>query len=212
MGKRYGKGRRQCKRASKQRQKAARQEVKQQVCQSLQLSLDRQEVVELMQDSLDRFAIEVGRLVAVGLLDDEIEQLCGPKHEWGQTDRTATRYGRQPGYVSIGGQKVRIDRPRVRSTQGRGELTLERYQQLQRPDALPEAFLRRMVRGVSTRDYDGVIDLAQEGFGVQKSSVSRGFVRAMPQVYRSGPHAAWLACGSRRYSSTAWNTRAKRCW
>jgi transposase-like protein len=35
-----------------------------------------------------------------------------------------------------------------------------------------------MVRGVSTRDYAEVLDLASEGFGVQKSSVSRGFVRA----------------------------------
>src|SRR4029077_18563500 len=38
--------------------------------------------------------------------------------------------------------------------------------------------LRRMVRGVSTRDYADVIDLTRDGFGVQKSSVSRDFVRA----------------------------------
>jgi putative transposase len=38
--------------------------------------------------------------------------------------------------------------------------------------------LRRMVRGVSTRDYANVIDLTRDGFGVQKSSVSRDFVRA----------------------------------
>src|SRR5262249_12585793 len=40
------------------------------------------------------------------------------------------------------------------------------------------AVLRRMVRGVSTRDYEGVIDAARDGFGVAKSSISRGFVRA----------------------------------
>jgi transposase-like protein len=38
--------------------------------------------------------------------------------------------------------------------------------------------LRRMVRGVSTRDYEGAIDLAAESCGVKKSSVSRNFVRA----------------------------------
>jgi putative transposase len=38
--------------------------------------------------------------------------------------------------------------------------------------------LRRMVRGVSTRDYEQVVDLARDGFGVAKSSVSRDFVRA----------------------------------
>lgn len=43
---------------------------------------------------------------------------------------------------------------------------------------MPQAALRRMVRGVSTRDYEQVIDTACVGFGVGKSSVSRNFVRA----------------------------------
>jgi transposase-like protein len=58
---------------------------------------------------------------------------------------------------------------------------LSRYGEFQRPDALPQGFLRRMVRGVSTRDDEGVIDLAAEGFGVKRSSVRRGFVRASAQ-------------------------------
>jgi putative transposase len=41
-----------------------------------------------------------------------------------------------------------------------------------------QAVLRRTVRGVSTRDYEGVIDVARDGFGVAKSSISRSFVRA----------------------------------
>src|SRR5271166_1702798 len=36
----------------------------------------------------------------------------------------------------------------------------------------------RTVRGVSTREYEQVIDMARDGFGVAKSSVSREFVRA----------------------------------
>ncbi len=39
----------------------------------LQLSLDQEEVLELLQQSLDLFAIEIGRRVAVGLLDDEVQ-------------------------------------------------------------------------------------------------------------------------------------------
>jgi transposase-like protein len=80
--------------------------------------------------------------------------------------------------VTLGGQKLPIDRPRVRRTDGSGEVPLETYARLQSPDAMPRAVLRRMVRGVSTRDYEEVIDTAREGFGVAKSSVSRDFVRA----------------------------------
>jgi putative transposase len=144
----------------------------------LQLCLDREELLELLQQSLDQFAIEIGRRVALGLLEDEVQERCGPRHQWGQADREATRHGRQTGYVCVGGQKITIERPRVRSSDGSGEVTLARYAQLQRPEALPQAFLRRMVRGVSTRNYESVIDLANEGFGVKKSSVSRGFVQA----------------------------------
>ena len=43
---------------------------------------------------------------------------------------------------------------------------------------MPRAVLRRMVRGVSTREYEHVVDMARDGFGVDKSSVSREFVRA----------------------------------
>jgi hypothetical protein len=43
---------------------------------------------------------------------------------------------------------------------------------------MPDFVLRRVARGVSTRDYANAIDLTRDGFGVQKSSVSRDFVRA----------------------------------
>ena len=52
------------------------------------------------------------------------------------------------------------------------------YARLQSPDAMSSAVLRRMVRGVSRREYKQVIDLARDGFGIAKSSVSREFLRA----------------------------------
>jgi putative transposase len=130
-----------------------------------------------MQDSLEGLAIELGLPVATGLLEDEVTRLCGRRYER-QPDRTHTRYGRQRGAVTLAGQKLAIDRPRVRRTDGSGEVPLGTYARLQSPDAMPRAVLRRMVRGVSTRDYEQVIDIARDGFGVKKSSVSRDFVRA----------------------------------
>jgi transposase-like protein len=109
-------------------------------------------------------------------LEQEVTQLCGSRYERPES-RQFTRYGRQPGVITLAGQKVPIRRPRVREVGGK-EAALERYALLQRPEAMPEACLKRMVRGVSCRDYEGVIERACEGFGVQKSSVSRGFVRA----------------------------------
>lgn len=143
----------------------------------IQLPLDCDELLELMQDSLESLALELGLLVASGLLEDEVTRLCGPRYRR-QPGRCHTRYGHQRGVATLAGQKVAIRRPRVRRTAGRGEVPLETYRRLQSPDAMPRAVLRRMVRGVSTRDYAGVVDLARDGFGVAKSSVSRDFVRA----------------------------------
>jgi transposase-like protein len=136
------------------------------------LSLDRDELLGLMQDSLESLALKLGMLVASSLLEDEVTRLCGPRHER-QPHRTHTRYGHQQGTATLAGQKIAIARPRVRRTDGGGEVPLETYARLQSPEAMPQAVLRRMAHGVSTRDYADVIDLTPDGFGVQKSSVSR---------------------------------------
>jgi putative transposase len=143
----------------------------------IQLPLDRDEVLAWMQDSLDSLATQVGLLVATNLLEDEVTRLCGARYQH-QPGRTHTRYGRQGGVVIMAGQKLPIERPRVRHADGGSEVPPETYTRLQSFDAMPQASLRRMVRGVSTSDYEQVIDTACDGFGVGKSSVSRNFVRA----------------------------------
>jgi hypothetical protein len=129
-----------------------------------------------VQDSLESLALDLGLPVAAGLLEDEVTRLCGRRYQR-RPNRTHTRYRRQRGEATLAGQKVAIEQPRVRQAGGRAEVPLETYARLQSPDAMPRAVLQRMVRGVSTRDYAGVVKLARDGFGVGKSSVSRDFVR-----------------------------------
>lgn len=145
----------------------------------VQLMLDPEMTIRAMQQSVHSFGTEIGRLVAIQLLSNEVGALCGERHERFE-DRQASRHGRQRGVITIAGQKVGIRRPRVRSRSGK-EVELSTYGSLQREDAMPEAVLRRMVRGVSCRDYEGVVDLAREGFGVKRASVSRAFIKASSQ-------------------------------
>jgi len=143
----------------------------------VQMPLSVKGLMEMARSSLSTFAMEVGLKVAECLLEDEVQRHCGPRHER-PVQRTATRYGHQRGYVTIGGQKLAVSKPRVRSTNGKGEVDLETYRILQSSDAMPESALAKLVNGVSCRRYEQVVDLAREGFGVKKSSVSRGFVCA----------------------------------
>ena len=104
-----------------------------------------------MRDSLEALAVELGLLVASAILKDEVTRLCGTRYQR-QPGRSHTRYGHRRGVVMLGGQKLPIERPQVRRAAGGDEVPLETYGQLQSPDAFPQAVLRRMVRGVSTRE------------------------------------------------------------
>ena len=140
---------------------------------TLQLALDRQELLVMLEQSVHSFGVELGRIVAAKMLEDEVRQLCGTRHER-SAGREALRHGGQGGWIVTAGQKVPIAKPRVRRRDGT-EQRLQTYELMQREGAMPEAVLRRMVRGVSTRDYAGAVELAREGFGVHRSSVSRSF-------------------------------------
>jgi hypothetical protein len=47
----------------------------------VQLPLDREELLGLMQDSLEGLAVELGLLVASAILEDEVTRLCGRRYE-----------------------------------------------------------------------------------------------------------------------------------
>ena len=133
----------------------------------VQLPLDVESLLELTREALSSFAVEMGLKVAQCLLADEVTQRCGQRHAR-LANRQETRFGHQRGFITIAGQKVSLDKPRVRSTDGRGEVELARYQLLQSPEALPQAALDHLVNGVSTRRYERVVELARAGFGVKK--------------------------------------------
>ena len=143
----------------------------------IQVPLDRDQVRALIEERLHGTATELALLVGIGFLEDEVSQLCGPRYQR-QLDRQHTRYGQQPGVITLAGQKLPVTKPRVRHTKGSGEVMLSSYAAMQRDDAMPEAALRRLLRGVSCRNYAEVVERAAEGFGIDKSSVSRAFVRA----------------------------------
>src|SRR3990170_1658590 len=178
MRKRYTKRGSVCNASRKERRKRQAEKARQ-----IQLMLDPAEAMAMLQDSMTDFATEMGLKVARLLLDDEVNQRCGFRYER-VPERQVTRYGRQRGVVVIAGQKLPVERPRIRYAQRCGEAELENYAHLQSPEAMPQSVLRRLVRGVSCRDYEDVVDMAREGFGVKKSSVSRSFVKASAKVVR----------------------------
>jgi len=140
------------------------------------IEMDREEILDLLRSETESLAAEAALLIIRNLVKDEVAGLCGPDYSRSK-GREHYRHGSQPGYCVIAGQKVPLKKPRVRHAKG-GETELETYRLAQGKEAMPRSAFGKLLRGVSTRDYEGVIETAAEGFGVKKSSVSRQFVRA----------------------------------
>ena len=109
------------------------------------------------------------------LFRQEIEKLCGPAFSR-KSDDQCHRAGSDPGSIVFHGQRVQVKKPRVKKCDESVEL--ETYSALQNYDLLCESVKKHMVAGVSTRDYDGVIEEISGGMGLSKSTVSEAFVRA----------------------------------
>ena len=139
------------------------------------------ELVGTAKEGLVALSVEVGLGVLRELLEEEVEELVGPRGRWNR-DRTAVRHGRETGEVTLGGWRVGVKRPRVRTADGESELPLVRYEHFVDRDPLEGVVLERMLAGVCTRRYGR----AQEPVGEQveadawsrsKSAASRMFVR-----------------------------------
>jgi len=158
--------------------------------QKMLAELDQDEVLGLLKEGLHNLAVEIGQMVAAGLLEDEVEQLCGGRYVRGPEKRVARRHGGQRGWAMVAGQKVPLERPRVRHTNG-DEAQLQVYGLLQNPDNLRGAVLQKIVRGVSARNYEPVVEKVRRGFGVKRSSVSRHYVRVMADRIRKFCERRW---------------------
>jgi putative transposase len=113
--------------------------------------------------------------MAVALWEQDAEALCGQRYERKSADQ-GHRGGHEQTSVVMEGARYAVHRPRVRKNNG--EVPLPTLVKLQSQDLLDQQMRQRIVLGVSTRNYEQVIDGYSEKLGVSRSSVSRAFVRA----------------------------------
>jgi len=132
------------------------------------------EFLERCQSLMQSTVIEAGMMVVSAVLEMSAARLTGVSHQ-GKAGGEFVRHGRQSGAVYLGGSKVRIDRPRVRSKSGR-EARIPAYEVLSSDEKAGQKLMRAAVAGVSTRNYGKAVEDASEVAGISKSSVSRRIV------------------------------------
>jgi len=135
-------------------------------------------------DALDTRIALIQALIPLGLqaveevLQQEVQTLAGPRYARSDGAPHLVRWGRQQGSVYLADQKLPMQVPRVRNRQAAIEVPLQSYTRLQQPRAADEGVLRRILYGLSCRDYRAAAEAVPEAFGLSRSSVSRRYIRA----------------------------------
>ena len=124
---------------------------------------------------LIRSLIPLGLMHVQMALDEEVEALAGARYARAD-GATGMRHGSNPGTVVLDGQRVPIRVPRVRSEQA--EIPLRSYQGLHGTGAADEVLLRRVLYGISCRNYEAAARAIPGAIGLSSSSVSRAFIEA----------------------------------
>jgi len=138
---------------------------------------------EHVREGLLAASTAVGLEVMAEMMQAEVTGLAGVKGRH-DPDRVATRHGTEPGSVTLGGRRLPVSRPRVRTIgDDPVEVPLASYTTFADTDLLAEQVTARMLAGISTRKYPATLEpvgkqVEQAATSTSKSAVSRRFVTA----------------------------------
>jgi transposase-like protein len=131
----------------------------------------------LVREALYETVIAAGLACVDEVLEAERSRFCGARYQH-LSERQALRAGHVASSLVLGGRRVAVSRPRVRSVDGR-ELRLPSWREWSTRDPLTERAMEQMMLGVSTRRYARSLEPLPPSAtvrGISKSAVSERFV------------------------------------
>jgi transposase-like protein len=143
---------------------------------TVQMVLPLAEMVGWLRKGVSELVRQAGLQLMDLVMQAEVEELVG-KRSQRQPERAANRWGSERGYCVVMGQKVPIQRPRVRTTDEQ-EVRLGSYEMFHRGEPLTETVWEKLMLGLSTRKYGQAVREFTEAYGLEKSAVSEHFIEA----------------------------------
>jgi len=146
-----------------------------------QVSVAMEAIAADMREGLLALAVGAGLQVMAQLMEADVTAVCGPKGKH-DPDRAATRHGTEAGSVTLGGRRVPVQRPRMRTADGSGEVPVPAYELFSSTELLGKMAMEKMLAGLSTRRYPVGLEpvgqrVEQTSRSTSKSAVSRRFVK-----------------------------------
>jgi hypothetical protein len=179
------------------------------------------ELVNAAKDGLLALSVGVGLGVLRTLMEEEVSEVVGPKGRHDR-DRSAVRHGSTGGEVTLGGRRVAVPRPRVRSVDG-DEIELATYAHFADRDPLTRVVLEQMLAGVNTRRFERTrepvrADVQATERSASKSAASRAFVgrtgehwakRSKSPISAHSPTAVSVSTPRRQRSRPTWTAHGE---
>ncbi len=140
------------------------------------------EIAGAVEEGLLALAVATGMQVMNTMMQQDVTAICGPKGAHNR-DRSAVRHGTEDGSVALGGRRVPVRRPRVRSADATTEIAVPTYELFSSTEILSRMAMERMLAKLSTRRYSAGLEPVGEAVearakSTSKSAVSRRFVAA----------------------------------
>lgn len=124
--------------------------------------------------ALNEATLELGRQLAQFILYAEREERAGPDYQ--PRREGLYKWASEPGSVLLGGQKVTVERPRLR--RGNREVRLKSYQAMRDTEGFSGQLLGQSLPGLSGRRYRETVVGAAHALGVSPSAISEHLVEA----------------------------------
>ena len=143
---------------------------------------------------LIRALVPLGLLHVQELLDQEVTVLAGARYARKDESVEGRRHGSNPGTVGLAGQRVPIRVPRLRHIAGSEirvprlrhiEIPLRSYEAMRGDRDVDDLLLRRVLYGISCRNYEAAAAVIPGAIGLSSSTVSRGFIQASAAQLRA---------------------------
>ena len=121
--------------------------------------------------------LEVAKLLSNQILEDEVKEKAGERYcREKPSEGRYSRWGSNPGSVRIGEEKVKIKVPRIHDNQSLITESPESYQKLRSIELPSESLMKKIILGLSQHDYQEVVKMGIESFGLSQSTVSKAFI------------------------------------
>ena len=122
--------------------------------------------------------IPIGLMYVKELLQEEVKQLAGERYQRNGISGY-DRWSKQQGSIYIQDQRIPVMVQRVRDTKNNREIPLSTYERLQVPTAdADEKVLKRILYGLSCRNYRECSEAIPEALSLSPSTISRRYIRA----------------------------------